>query len=103
MLFEHTESGTKEVKREADVCAVQQYERCCNNCGGEYGMEHNKCLALNKCCNSCNNWNHFAKPQNTGGQMAPSSGTSVRNLHRINKVRFFRDAWNSNYLGSLVK
>ncbi len=91
MLFERAERGTKELKREAEVFAVQKYKRRCNNCGGEHAIERNKCPAFNKRCNSCNKWNHFAKccrskPQNTGGRMMPSSGPSEKNLHRVNEV-----------------
>ncbi len=32
MLFERAERGTKELKREAEVFAVQQYRRRFNNC-----------------------------------------------------------------------
>jgi len=88
MLFERSEKGTKELKREAEVFAVQHNKRRCNNCGGEHDFERNKCPAFNKRCNSCNKWNHFAKccrskPQYTGGRMAPSS---EKNLHRVNAV-----------------
>lgn len=91
MLFERSERGTKELKKETEVFAVQQNRRRCNNCGGEHATECNKCPAFNKRCNSRKKWNHFAKccrsmPQNTGGWMAPSSGTGGKNLHRINEV-----------------
>ncbi len=46
MLFERAERGTKELKREADMFAVQQYTKCCNNCGGEHAIERNKCRLL---------------------------------------------------------
>lgn len=89
MLFERAERCTRELKREAEVFAVQQYKRRCKNCGGEHAIEHNKCLAFNKRCNSCNKWKHFAKccrskPQNTSGWMMPSSGPSEKKLHRVN-------------------
>lgn len=47
MLFERSERGTKELKREA-VFVVLENKRRCNNCGGEHDFERNKCPAFNK-------------------------------------------------------
>uniref|UniRef100_A0A0E9QNN2 Uncharacterized protein n=1 Tax=Anguilla anguilla TaxID=7936 RepID=A0A0E9QNN2_ANGAN len=51
MLNEQSERGTKEVRRETEVCAIQALR--CSNCDGSHPPERSKCFNFNKHCNNC--------------------------------------------------
>lgn len=81
MLNEQSERGTKELRRETEVCAIKVPRY--SNCDGSHPPERCKCFAFNKRCNNCGRINHFARccrprQQNYGRSQQPRYAVNTR-------------------------